>query len=359
MKLDKRTYVLLLLLALTVIPAAGGSGAVVSSDEAGIGKNQLCLACHGSQGGVEEKYFIDQTRFGHSTHAQVGCVTCHSEITASHPDGRHLTRSTQCADCHASVEAEYAGSPHANNAACNGCHNPHQVYTPEETSGDLMNKQCTAACHATYRIEASHSRWLPQAGLHLTAVPCITCHSQAENYVVSIYIIHKNGSDPEQRLEPASYTELRKLAGRDDLQPLIDKNQDHYISLTELRMFNSNPAYRHLLLKGMLIPVKPTHSFRTFDNRWDCTSCHVKGPEAMETSYLALPAADGTYAHVAVEKGAVLDALQAVPNFYMTAGTRSAALNGIGLLILVGGMVMPVGHGLMRFLTRKNRRGKE
>ncbi len=39
----------------------------------------------------------------------------------------------------------------------------------------------------------------------------------------------------------------------------------------------------------------------------------------------------------------------------MMGATRNASMNLFGLAILAGGLVMPVGHGLLRFLTRKNR----
>jgi hypothetical protein len=58
---------------------------------------------------------------------------------------------------------------------------------------------------------------------------------------------------------------------------------------------------------------------------------------------------------VAVEKGAVLDALNALPDFYLMGSTRNALLNKVGLVIIAGGMVMPLGHGFLRFLSRKNR----
>ncbi len=56
-----------------------------------------------------------------------------------------------------------------------------------------------------------------------------------------------------------------------------------------------------------------------------------------------------------VDEGAVLDALFGTPNFYMTGSSRSTALNIIGLIIICGGFIMPIGHGTLRFLTRKNR----
>ena len=52
-------------------------------------------------------------------------------------------------------------------------------------------------------------------------------------------------------------------------------------------------------------------------------------------------------------------ALNSTPDFYMTGKTRNATLNKIGLLIIVGGMIMPVGHGFFRFLSRNIRNRKE
>ena len=59
---------------------------------------------------------------------------------------------------------------------------------------------------------------------------------------------------------------------------------------------------------------------------------------------------------MAVEKGAILDILFGTPDFYMLGTTRSTALNIVGALIIAGGMMMPIGHGTLRFLTRKNRK---
>jgi hypothetical protein len=71
------------------------------------------------------------------------------------------------------------------------------------------------------------------------------------------------------------------------------------------------------------------------------------------------PDRNGGVTRVAVEKGAILDILYGTPDFYMLGTTRSTALNIIGALIIAGGMMMPIGHGTLRFLTRKNRKEHE
>jgi predicted CXXCH cytochrome family protein len=317
-------------------------------------KNDACIACHGDQAKVGSKNYINPQSFGHTTHANFGCSTCHDKINSNHPDGKTSAHTTSCGDCHGDIINQYSSSVHATKASCNGCHNPHKVYSPGEISASEMNKQC-ASCHDNNKITASHSQWLPQTGLHLGAIACVTCHSKAENYVITIYIIKRNSADPESKPTPVTYKELEKYSNGDNIQFLIDKNRDNYISLDELRKFNHDPSNKFMYLKAILTPVKPTHAFQTFDNRWDCTFCHASGPEIMQTSSLSFPEQNGTFRQVPVEKGATLDALHAIPNFYLMGSARNGILNKLGLLIIVGGMVMPVGHGFLRFLSRKNR----
>ena len=341
----------LLLACIAGVALAQGPGYSYGDGER---KNVGCMACHSDPSRVGKARVIDPMALGHTTHGRFGCTTCHDTILPSHPDGRRSASTTNCGDCHGDVVAQYARDYHSQKASCVGCHNPHRVYSPEEISGDEMNRVC-GGCHRKYAITAAHARWLPQTELHLESITCVTCHSKAENYVITVYIVKRQMGPAGPRPEPARYEELKKLAGGDNLRTLIDGNRDNYVSLNELRTFNRNPAYESLYLKGMLTPVKPTHSFQTFDNRWNCTFCHASGPQIMQTSFVAFPEQDGTYRQVAVERGAVLEALHTIPNFYLMGSARNDTLNKVGLIIIAGGMIMPVGHGFLRFLTRKNR----
>ena len=247
---------------------------------------------------------------------------------------------------------------HAGNAQCNDCHNPHRAFGPTAVSGRDMNLQCMA-CHERPELQARHAEWLPQADLHIDMLPCVTCHSVSEEYVISLYIIKREANTLFGKFDLATYAELQQFAEGRPIQELVDSNADGYISLTELRMFNLDPAKKQLRLLGMITPEYVNHDFRTHDNRWDCSFCHASGPAARQVSYLSLAESDGSFSRVAVEQGAVLDALYGTPDFYMVGSTRSTALNYVGLAILAGGMVMPVGHGTLRFLTRKKRSRKE
>jgi hypothetical protein len=142
-----------------------------------------------------------------------------------------------------------------------------------------------------------------------------------------------------------------------DVNSLIDRDGNGIISLKELRTFNRSAHKKGMRLWGMMTPEVITHTYQILNNRWDCSFCHASGPRAMQTSYLAFPDRNGRYARVGVEKGAILDILYGTPDFYMLGTTRSTALNIIGAMIIAGGMMMPIGHGTFRYLTRKNRKG--
>lgn len=107
---------------------------------------------------------------------------------------------------------------------------------------------------------------------------------------------------------------------------------------------------------GTMMPETVTHSYQIMNNRWDCTYCHASGPKAQQASYLAFPERDGTYSRLRVEKGAILDVLYGTPDFYMTGFTRNKTLSIIGILIAAGGLMVPIVHGSLRFLTRHNRK---
>ncbi len=333
-------------LAALLLAAAPAFGAMESED---------CAACHGDRESMDGNLFIDAERFAGTEHGGMGCTSCHGEVSDQHPDDGLAPGKASCGDCHDQVEAEYARSDHGGAAACNDCHNPHEARGAVEVSGYDMNGKC-ANCHETEEMVKVHGEWLPQAGVHIESLPCVTCHTSAENYVITLYVNRRAEGKAYGEFKPATHEELAQLAGNEEIARLIDSNGNSFITLEELKAFNRDPRYKTMRLYGMMTPEKVTHDFTTLDNRWDCTFCHAAGPGAMQTSYLSLPEKDGSWARYGVEKGAVLHALYGTPDFYMMGATRSKALNIAGIMIIAGGLVMPIGHGTLRFLTRKNRK---
>lgn len=319
-------------------------------------ENQSCLNCHKDKKLVGAANQINPKAFQHTTHAQLGCKTCHDKVSDRHPKDGRVVRTTTCSDCHTDVTAQYSISKHSLSVPdCSACHNPHAVHKPGELYALDLNKTCTS-CHNQDRITASHAQWLPQTNLHLGSIACITCHTKSDNYVLSVYVARRDQKKNGSSTAVADYSYLKTKAGSEDITKLVDRNLDRYISIEELRNFNANPANKDLYLKAVLTPAKTTHAFQTSDKSWNCTACHAAGPDAAQVSRLVLPKHDGTFQYLNIEKGASISALNVIPDFYMIGASRNTILNMFGAAILVGGMVMPVGHGFFRFLTRKNRK---
>ncbi|SHJ51028.1 hypothetical protein SAMN02745165_02543 [Malonomonas rubra DSM 5091] len=317
--------------------------------------SEECQGCHGDIDSVGEDLYINEAAYGHTAHSGMGCMACHEEVSDEHPDDGASISASSCSDCHEEVETEYMASAHAENATCGDCHNPHTALGLADVSGHDMNQQCSN-CHENTDVVESHADWLPQADLHVAKLPCISCHTGSEDYVIILHIIQKESEAAFGDFEISKHQDLQALAGDKKVQSLVDLNSDNFISLAELRTFNRNPDYKSMRLQATMTPKEASHSVKTLDNRWDCSFCHTSGTENMQTSFLALPNDEGTFSRIEVEEGAVLHALTGTPDFYMMGTTRSASLNIIGLLIIIGGTLMPIGHGTLRFLTRKNRK---
>ena len=333
-----------------IMPTAGTVSAAVP-------ENETCMGCHGQKEIISppgKMVFIDPVKFGATTHSIVGCTTCHDKVSPGHPNDGFTPSRAACGDCHGPVYVEYTKSLHGSKAGCNDCHNPHEVKLPAFMSGEDIKAKC-AKCHDTRKTIQSHSKWLPQADLHVDSLPCITCHTGSKDYVITMSIESRlPGSGGDFKI--TAYEDLAKLTKGDDISRLIDQNGDNIVSLKELREFNHQLRGKNMRLWGMMTPEVVTHSYQILNNRWDCSFCHASGPKAMQKSFIAFPAKNGGFTRVAVEKGAILDILYGTPDFYMLGTTRSMPLNIVGGLIVAAGLSFPLGHGFFRFLTRKNRK---
>ena len=338
-------------------------------------EDEDCMDCHGDESILNsgDNLYIDPATFAATTHAAVGCTSCHESVSDDHPDDGSKPSRAQCGDCHEDVEAEYEQSVHYECATCTSCHNPHEVRNPVVMSGVDENRPC-AQCHDPASTVIQHATWLPRTRLHLDSVPCIACHTGSKDYMITLYIqyqqactdsndgctaVYDKAGQPVQVVGTrlATYDELASLACQQDLVKMVDRNSDGFISLRELKKFNESIKPYGLRLWGMFMPEEVTHSYQILDNRWDCSFCHASGSRAMQKSYLAIPTEEGTYKRLSVERGAIMDALFGTPNFYMLAVTRNPMITALGILIVAGGAFVPLAHGTMRFLTRKNRKG--
>jgi len=173
--------------------------------------NQDCLSCHGKPDAAVEKngkrvsLYVDPAAYAASTHAEVGCAQCHSEVAPSHVRPCDAIRSkVNCSVCHAAQADAYRTSIHGQLAAkgdkdapvCLDCHSPHATKSKKSPASPTFASnvpQLCARCHragekAAVRIHSDvpdivasyadsiHGKGLTQSGLVVTAT-CVNCHS--------------------------------------------------------------------------------------------------------------------------------------------------------------------------------------
>lgn len=156
----------------------------------GMGGEQTCLKCHGSNPKVtailKSKMAVKgdpRTPFG-----QLGCQSCHGDsadhvalkkpfpdIVFSGPNASPVgTRNEVCLTCHqGGLRINWDGSPHQeNNRACTDCHTAHVEKDPVLQKATQAQKCFT--CHARQRAESfMYSHHPMREGL----VVCADCHN--------------------------------------------------------------------------------------------------------------------------------------------------------------------------------------
>lgn len=329
--------------------------------------NDDCAGCHEdtslTRAGGKSSVYIDPLKYAKTSHAsQVGCTSCHDADTATHPDKVPAVKKPECKECHSEIADVYAKSVHAGNSQCTECHTPHNVRRPIMVSGDDINNQCFK-CHDADPILEKHEAWLPSADFHFDTVPCVTCHSDAKDFVITFFPQVKDTQNPIKDYLMMTNDNFVTLLGNGNvggpLAERFDTDKNGSVSLKELRAFYASKP-KDVRLWGQMMPEKVVHDFKLLPDRRDCSFCHLSGPTARQTSFVAIPEKDGSYTRIPIDNGAVLDFIAfGVPDFYMVGATRNLLLSIFGGLLIVGGMCFPLLHGSLRFLTRKNREKKE
>ena len=100
------------LTGLWLVLAAGAMAAPAMSDDD-------CLVCHADNtltttnaAGRAISLFVDQARLAASVHKTNSCVSCHTDITSTHPDDNRPVPPVNCALCHELQGDSYGASVH-------------------------------------------------------------------------------------------------------------------------------------------------------------------------------------------------------------------------------------------------------
>lgn len=320
-----------------------------------------CLGCHGQEGlkktfakGDSVGLQVDAKAFEGSVHAPVGCGACHSAIDLKTHPGKtrsfdsaraySVAASGTCATCHDAVVQAYGHSQHAKARdkatavpapVCADCHSPHEVKASVAAS---LGKDACLTCHAG--VEEKHEKWLPNTKQHFDIVSCAACHAPGAATKVDLRLY-----DTVQNKEVTGKDSVIPAGAPLDEQHLwnIVRNASTDAKVTLIgRVEVANGAEAH----GLLEKAKAVN---------DCTTCHRKGAQPFQNVTFSTVGPDGRRVRYEARKE-VLHAptsVDSMRSFYAIGGTRIQALDILLGLALVGGISAPLGHLIMRRLSRK------
>ncbi len=170
--------------------------AAVQLDAAAL-KDSDCLDCHGMEAlsttnaaGGKISLFVHQTEFAASVHATNGCVSCHADITAAHPDDNRPVALVNCTRCHGQQGESYGASAHGlarqaghtNAATCADCHGSHDILPPASPASPLHFLRQAETCGRCHHGEARDVTASVHGKAMATGVrdapTCTDCHSE-------------------------------------------------------------------------------------------------------------------------------------------------------------------------------------
>jgi formate dehydrogenase gamma subunit len=157
--------------------------------------NQACLECHNdksltmTKNKKEVSLFVDDKVLGHSTHAKVACVGCHTGFDPDNVPHKEPMTAVNCLSCHNKALTKHAfhinmvkasGTGGTRDVDCKGCHGTHEVQSPKIegtkfSKGNLI-KAC-GHCHneVTEKFGTSAHHTAAQKGIK-EAPMCLDCH---------------------------------------------------------------------------------------------------------------------------------------------------------------------------------------
>ena len=329
-----------------------------------IAVSEACKKCHADKHkAVSESIHAKMISEG-NLKAPV-CTDCHGFHTVG-PKATYETMSgVPCKKCHDDIFKIYSKSVHGmaktkgthNAPLCSSCHFAHEV---KVTSMTEKIKGACLGCHKD--AEAKHTKWLPNASLHLSAISCAACHSPGSGKGIYLRLYDQDTGKPftEEQMLKILGTTYEGLSHKidphgdgiesDELWSLVSKMNEKGTNAKVTfigRMDVSNGSEAHQL------------SFKKNAVK-ECENCHSQESDFFKNVTVAVVKADGRMTrHKA--KSEVLGSmfsLLSLKQFYVLGSTRLKGLDWLGILMVFGGMSLPLAHITLRVLTSPIREAK-
>lgn len=189
---------------LVLFAVLAGSGSLVAQE------NSDCLMCHedesltAERGGKTVSLFVDQKVFSKSVHADLSCVSCHSDLEGKEMPHEVPVAPVQCGLCHSSEQELHKESLHGQAVArgddlapnCQSCHGNHAIVPVKSRESAVTPLKIPFLCGRCHQegtrvqkereipqtrilenySESIHAEGLLRKGLIVSA-NCASCHT--------------------------------------------------------------------------------------------------------------------------------------------------------------------------------------
>jgi predicted CXXCH cytochrome family protein len=329
-------------------------------------KRELSIALSGVCSGCHTEKYKQHLGSMHTSLLTQGnrnapvCTDCHGAHAVGPKALAETLSGTPCRKCHESAFQAYQSSVHGHAKMngrtsapiCSSCHSAHQI------SPALASRSPRATCFGCHKEAAVlHKEWLPNAEMHLEAVACTACHvPDVERQVYLRVTDNSSGANIyKAKLKEflgAGYDSLTHagengIEGRqlwDVHQKLGDKNSAAGLTAS-VGLQNCNDSHK-LAPKAMAVK--------------QCDGCHDANSKFFKTVSMAIIAPNGREEHFKVDRAVLGSVMTLLPvkHFYVLGSTRVRLLDILGIVMVFGGMSVPLLHLSLRILTIPIREAK-
>ncbi|HSB30933.1 MAG TPA: multiheme c-type cytochrome [Candidatus Sulfobium mesophilum] len=293
------------------------------------------------------------------------CTDCHG-FHAVGPKSTYETMSgVPCKKCHDDIFKIYSKSVHGvakakgqhNAPLCSSCHFAHDVKV------SAMTEKVKGACLGCHKdAEAKHTKWLPNASLHLSAISCAACHSpgSGKGIYLKLYDQETGKAFTEEQMVKILGTTGEGLSQKID--PHGDGIESDELWRLVSRMNEKGTNAKVTFIGKMDVSnVSEAHQLSYKKNAVkECENCHSQESDFFKNVTVAVVKADGRLIrHKA--KSEVLGSmfsLLTLKQFYVLGSTRLKGLDWLGIVMVFGGIAVPIAHITLRILTSPIREAK-
>ena len=294
------------------------------------------------------------------------CTDCHGFHAVRNTAAFNTMAGLPCKNCHQDVFTAFAESIHGkarlngNSVAplCTSCHHAHDI------KATALNEGIKYSCMGCHKDAASmHKKWLPEAALHMDSVSCAVCHSPDAGGRVFLRLVDKSTGKPftEEQVVKLLGEHYKELVGLMNPRSSDITNEGLYKIVKKLNAGSNNMK---VTLIGSISVSRgiAAHNLALKQHAVkECEQCHSAKSDFFRNVSLVIMKDNGEAELFNTDQEVLGSLFSVLPasQFYALGSTRLKMLDIIGILMVAGGVSLPITHLLIRKVTAPIRKKRK